>query len=118
MSEYPMSGLRPPRQRLEVHPVEDAGDAVAAADAPDGIDGGVAEGRVEIGQPLVVGAGQIAVAVAGVRAQDRFVIQRTAERLGRVVKSSRSSSGPAGATSAMRLPRRELGGRTSGFDPM
>ena len=73
---------RPPRERLEVDAVEDAGHAVAAANAPDGVDRRIAERRVEVGQPLVVGAGEVAVVTAGVRAHDRFVIQRTAERLG------------------------------------
>ena len=33
-----MTGRGPAGERLEVHAVEDAGDAVAAADAPDGVD--------------------------------------------------------------------------------
>ena len=73
---------RPPRERLEVDAVEDAGHAIAAANAPDGVDRRIAERRVEVGQARVVGAGEVAVVPAGVRAHDRFVIQRTAERLG------------------------------------
>ena len=70
-------------ERLEVHAVEDASDAVPAADAPDGVDRvGIAKGAVEIGQAIVVGAGEVAVVTGGVRRNDGFVIQRTAERLG------------------------------------
>ena len=56
-------------QCLEVHAVEDPGDAVAAPDAPHGVDRRIAEGAVQIGQPIGVGAGEVAVVIRGVRAQ-------------------------------------------------
>ena len=69
-------------ERLEVHAVEDASDAVPAAEAPDGVDRVVAKGAVQIGQAILVGPGEIAVVTGGVRRNDGFVIQRTAEQLG------------------------------------
>ena len=76
--------LGPVPQGLEGDPVEDAGDAVPTTNAPNGIDGGIRNRLIEIGQPVVVGAGEIAVPSPGVSRQDRDVIQRTAERLGPV----------------------------------
>ena len=76
MSDFGAAG-----HRGVVHPVEQTDRAVAAADAPDGINGGVLEGLIEIGQPFVVGTGQIAVASVGTLAENRLVTQRTAERL-------------------------------------
>jgi hypothetical protein len=69
-------------ERFVVDPVENPGDAVPASEAPDRVDVGSAEGGIEIRQPLVVGAGEITVAPAGVSPQHRDVAQRTAYRLG------------------------------------
>ena len=75
-------GTRPSRERLEVHPVQDAGHAVPAADAPNCVDAGITKRGVEVGQTLVVRAGEVPEVTAHVGAEDRFVIQRTAQRLG------------------------------------
>ena len=64
-----------------VHPFQETDRAIAAANAPDGIDGGVLKGMIEVREPLVVGAGQVAVASVGALAENRLVTQRTAERL-------------------------------------
>jgi hypothetical protein len=42
--------------------------AIAAANAPNGIDGRVLEGSVEVGNALVVGAGEVARAAIGILA--------------------------------------------------
>jgi hypothetical protein len=67
------------REGREVDPIEDPGRAVAAANAPDGIDGGIVQGGVQIVEPLLVGAREIAVVAAGARGEHGFVTQRTAE---------------------------------------
>jgi hypothetical protein len=75
-------GLGPACQRLEVHALDDASDAVAAAKAPYRIDIWVAERSVEVGQAIRVGSGQVAVSPVCMGTYDRFVIQRTAELFG------------------------------------
>jgi hypothetical protein len=69
---------------LEGDPVENAGDTVPATNAPNCIDAGIGNRLIEIGEPVVVGAGEIAVSSPGVGRQHRDVIQRTAERFGPV----------------------------------
>jgi hypothetical protein len=64
----PNQNLGDPGQRLVVHGMKDTGDAVAPAQTPDCVDSRVADGAVEIGQPLLVGATQIAVFLSRVRA--------------------------------------------------
>ena len=63
MSEYPMSGFGAWASASKSMPIEDPGRAVAAPDAPDRIDVGIAQGGVQIGQPLLVGAGEVAMAL-------------------------------------------------------
>jgi hypothetical protein len=77
-------GLGPVPQGLEGDPVEDAGDAVSTTNAPNGINRGIRNSLSEIGEPIVVGTGEIAVLSPRVGCQDGNVIQRTAERLGAV----------------------------------
>jgi hypothetical protein len=69
-------------QGVELDPIEDPGDPISTTDAPDRVDGGVGHRVVEIGQAVIVGAGQVAVPAPRAGTQHRFVIQRTAERLG------------------------------------
>ncbi len=66
-------------QRLEVDRAEDPGDAVAAAQTPDGVDGGIAEGLVEVGEAGLVGAGEVAVAIEHVGAGHRLEVERLTE---------------------------------------
>ena len=77
-------GLGPVPQGLEGDPVENASDAVSTTNAPNGINGGIRNSLIEIGEPIVVGTGEIAVPPPRVGRQDGNVIQRTAERLGAV----------------------------------
>jgi hypothetical protein len=74
--------LRRLGERVEIHPIENPRRPIAAPDAPDRGCVGIAEGAVQIGQPLIVGAREVAVPLRGVGAQCRFVTQRTAERFG------------------------------------
>ena len=82
MSEYPMTGFGAPGERVEIHPIQNPRRPIAAPDTPDRGDVGIAEGAVQIGQSLIVGAREVSMARRGVGAQRRFVTQRTAERLG------------------------------------
>jgi hypothetical protein len=68
-------------QGIEIHSVEQAERAVAAADAPNCIDGRISQRGVQVGQAFVVGTGQIAMASVGMLTQLGLVTQRTAERL-------------------------------------
>ena len=81
MSEIADEDFGAASHRGVVHPVQETDRAVASANAPDGINGGVLEGLIEIGEPFVVGTGQITVASVGAFAENRLVTQRTAERL-------------------------------------
>ena len=74
--------LRAPREGVEVDAVEVARDAEPAADAPDRVDLGVGQCGVEIGQPLVVGPGEVSVVAPGVGPEPRRPAEFTAEGFG------------------------------------
>jgi hypothetical protein len=67
---------------LVVDPVEQSNGTVAAANAPDCIDRGVAQRLVEISESLIVGTGQVPVSAIGVLAEYGDVAQRTAKFFG------------------------------------
>jgi hypothetical protein len=64
-----------------INSIEQPDGAIAASNAPNCIDRGVLERSVQVVEALIVGAGQVPVAVIGIFAQYRFVIQSTAELL-------------------------------------
>ena len=99
----------------KVHLVQDAGHAVAAAEAPDRVDPRVGDGGVQVAQPFVVPAGEVAVVAVGVGTQLRLEPESAAELLPAhevVVLQQRAG----GATRATRLPGPRTGGRTKFFD--
>lgn len=75
-------GLAP--AALVVDPIEDAGDSVAAPNAPDRMNGGIGQGPVEVGQPSVVGSGEPGVVQRSAPSQHRLPSESAAQCLGAV----------------------------------
>jgi hypothetical protein len=118
-SEKPMTALGrraslgPPGERGEVDPVEDSQQSDAAPEAPDRVDGVVAQGGVEVVEPLVVAAGEPAVARRHVGAEPRLEAEGAAERFGadEIVVLEQPARGrhqryPASGCERRRPPRR------------
>jgi hypothetical protein len=74
--------LRVTREGHDIHPVENAGDAVPAPDAPDGIGVRIPERSVQIVGALGVGPREIAVMSRRVRAEQRLASDGAHELLG------------------------------------
>ena len=53
-------------QSVIIDSIEQSDGAVAAAYAPDGVYGRIGYGRVEVGKPLIIGAGKVAMACMGI----------------------------------------------------
>ena len=73
-------GMLPERRKVDA--IEDARHAITAANAPDGVDGGIPQGSVEVGQAIFIAPGEVPQAVARVRREHRFEAQRAAQLLG------------------------------------
>ncbi len=58
--------LGPPGDRVIVHAVQKSQSAVAASNAPDCIDGGVAKNVIQVSQALVVGSSQVTMPAIGI----------------------------------------------------
>ena len=71
--------IRMTRKPGEVDPVDDPVHAIAAPDAPHRVDIRRRQGRIEVGKAVVIAAGEIAIGLARVGSQVRFIAHRGTE---------------------------------------